>query len=330
MELKFRPMEVSDIRELLPWHLLRPDLACESLPLEQYLWKDFYHIEYAVADERALLMKMTWNGRQLASLPICREEDMAYYFQVQRTYFHEKLGIPMNVCLADEAGLACLHLDPAEFAVYEAENAADYVYNVKDLQELKGRRYHTQKGHVNHFVKHYPGRYEYRTLTEADKCLICEYLERWASSKGADMSREPLKSEVAGTFRVIKHLGAADARTAGIFVDGRLEAFTIGSYNPQTRMVIVHVEKANSEINGLYPFINQQFLLREFPGAELVNREDDAGQLSLRAAKQEYHPVMMVKKYTIVERCAEGAYAELAGGRKAEKRNKKAVGGNLH
>ena len=32
------------------------------------------------------------------------------------------------------------------------------------------------------------------------------------------------------------------------------------------------------EIRGLYQFINQQFLIQEFPEATLVNREDDLGQ----------------------------------------------------
>ena len=45
--------------------------------------------------------------------------------------------------------------------------------------------------------------------------------------------------------------------------------------------------------------INQEFLLHEFPEAEIVNREDDMGHPGLRQAKESYHPVGFAKKYTI-------------------------------
>ena len=47
----------------------------------------------------------------------------------------------------------------------------------------------------------------------------------------------------------------------GVYIDGQMEAFTIGSYNPVEHMAVIHIEKANPEINGLYQFINQQFLI---------------------------------------------------------------------
>ena len=55
-------------------------------------------------------------------------------------------------------------------------------------------------------------------------------------------------------------------------------------------MAVIHIEKENPEINGLYQFINQQFLIEEFPEAELVNREDDMGLEGLRKAKMTYYP----------------------------------------
>lgn len=52
-------------------------------------------------------------------------------------------------------------------------------------------------------------------------------------------------------------------------------------------MAVIHIEKANPEINGLYQFINQQFLIEEFPEAEWVNREDDMGLEGLRKAEND-------------------------------------------
>ena len=62
-------------------------------------------------------------------------------------------------------------------------------------------------------------------------------------------------------------------------------------------MAVIHIEKANPEINGLYQFINQQFLIEEFPEAEWVNREDDMGEPGLRKAKESYQPTCLLEKY---------------------------------
>ena len=61
---------------------------------------------------------------------------------------------------------------------------------------------------------------------------------------------------------------------AGVYIDGELKAFTVGSLNERENMAVIHIEKADPEINGLYQFINQQFLVHEFPDVALVNRED--------------------------------------------------------
>ena len=80
-------------------------------------------------------------------------------------------------------------------------------------------------------------------------------------------------------------------------MDDRLEAFSIGSYNAMEKMAIIHIEKANPDIRGLYQYITQQFLIHEFPDAELVNREDDLGLEGLRTAKLSYRPHHMVEKH---------------------------------
>ena len=86
-----------------------------------------------------------------------------------------------------------------------------------------------------------------------------------------------LDYEVEGIHDILRNCSAFHVHMGGIYIDGRLEAFAIGSYNEKEKMAIIHIEKANPEIRGLYQFINQQFLIHEFPEAEIVNREDDMG-----------------------------------------------------
>jgi hypothetical protein len=65
--------------------------------------------------------------------------------------------------------------------------------------------------------------------------------------------------------------------------------------------VVIHIEKANPELTGLYPVIQQQFLEHEWNQIPLVNREQDLGLKGLRKAKLSYQPAFMVNKYIISE-----------------------------
>jgi hypothetical protein len=81
-----------------------------------------------------------------------------------------------------------------------------------------------------------------------------------------------------------------------VYVEGKLEAFTLAERLNQDTAVI-HFEKANPEIEGLYQVINQWFCQKELGNFKFVNREQDLGIMGLRKAKQSYHPHHMVEKH---------------------------------
>ena len=69
-------------------------------------------------------------------------------------------------------------------------------------------------------------------------------------------------------------------------------------------------DQAKGEMRGLYQMINQQFLIHEFPEAEIVNREDDMGLPGLRQAKMSYAPMDFARKYRIKQLDFEAQSAE--------------------
>lgn len=111
--------------------------------------------------------------------------------------------------------------------------------------------------------------------------------------------RKSVLSEYIGIVYLLVHRHELDIKTGCIYLNGKLEAFTIAS--PLKHNTIqIHVEKANKDIRGLYVAIGKFFLEHNFKDYELVNREEDMGIELLRKAKQSLHPVKMIKKYTIV------------------------------
>ena len=146
--------------------------------------------------------------------------------------------------------------------------------------------------------REYAGRYEYRTLCCSDGLDVWQFLDKWRAQKGQEVEGH-LDYEVEGIHDILRNCSAFHVHMGGIYIDGRLEAFAIGSYNEKEKMAIIHIEKANPEIRGLYQFINQQFLIHEFPEAEIVNREDDMGLPALRQAKLSYEPMEFARKFRI-------------------------------
>lgn len=75
-------------------------------------------------------------------------------------------------------------------------------------------------------------------------------------------------------------------------------AYTVAEALDETS-VVIHFEKGCPHFKGVYQAINQIFLEQCCQGYEIVNREQDLGDLGLRKAKLSYNPVGFLEKYTV-------------------------------
>ena len=305
MSLELKKIEVNSIQEMLPFYARRHNMTCDSVFLESYVWKDYYNVRYAIWENKALLWLMENEGRCFSAMPLCREEDLPGAFAAIEEYFNEELGYPLVINLADEYAVKYLNLPEDKYLVEEQVDSRDYLYNGDAMRSLAGKKLHKKKNRVNAFKREYEGRYEYRRLCCSDSHDVWVFLDRWRQQKGEEVE-EHLDYEVKGIHDILKNCSEFSIHMGGVYIDGQMEAFTIGSYNPVEHMAVIHIEKANPEINGLYQFINQQFLIEEFPEAEWVNREDDMGLEGLRKAKMTYYPADYARKY-LVEQLLNGS-----------------------
>lgn len=304
MNLQFKPLQAEDMSKIAPFYALRPNKTCDSVYLDSFIWRDYYQVKYTVSDEKAVLFLMEKDGEPFTAMPICREEDLSYYFEQLVEYFNEVLKKPLKIFLADEEAINYLKLDPDKFLVKEEEDLKDYLYDAEALRTLAGKKLHKKKNHLNSFLKQYEGRYEYRSLICSDREAVLSFLDEWWENKveAAEFVRQ-LDYEVMGIHDILKNCSMLNVRMAGVYVDGSLKAFTIGTYNPLEKMAVIHIEKADPEVKGLYQFINQQFLIHGFTEeVKLVNREDDVGMEGLRRAKMSYYPIGFARKYGVIQK----------------------------
>lgn len=313
----FKTLTPKDMKLLHPYFSMRPNKTCDSGGLDTFLWADYYEVEYCLIEGEAILWRMRELGEVYSAMPCCREEKLAKYFRLTEHYFNEEMGCPLQMRLADEEAVKKLDLlhNPAYF-VAEQEDLKDYLYEGEKLRTLSGKKLHKKKNQVNKFMREYGERYEYRTLGCMDKEQILSFLAKWyeerkesgageygkkTDGKSGDEKEDAdtLEAEICGLNRILQNCNLLEFKAGGIFIDGKLEAFSIGNDNPTEQMAVISIEKANPDITGLYQVINQQFLLHEFPKARIVNREDDVGLEGLRKAKLSYHPVGYARKYLV-------------------------------
>lgn len=273
--------------------------ACEYCFTTLYMWKDLYNTKYYVEDDFAIVAG-EYENKGFIILPLAKKENMNKAFDFIIKNF-EKQHKQIHLKAINKEVVEYLQSVYGDrFEYIEERNNFDYIYDGESLRTLAGRKNQKKRNHLNSFVKEYGDRVEYKKLEEVDFDECINLLKEW--SKDKDESIE-LDSEFKAIKRIFKNYEKLKdtLKISGIYIDSKLEAFSIGEML-NDNMAVIHVEKANADIRGLYPYINQQFLLNEFSDVEFVNREEDLGIEGLRKAKLSYHPVKFAEKYTVIEK----------------------------
>jgi len=199
----------------------------------------------------------------------------------------------------------CVPIDaaPALTGLFEAceceedRDFFDYVYLSDDLIKLGGKKYDGKRNHIKRFKK--LDDYEYVKLTpdRIDDCIRIMY-DRCAENDCDCLRGNDYACDRKPSSELLEHFSDLDCTGALIKVGNHFEAFTIGeALNRDT--AVIYIEKGNTAVPGIYTYINQQFVEREWSGMTYINREEDEGVPGLRKAKLSYHPVKLIEKYTI-------------------------------
>ncbi len=184
--------------------------------------------------------------------------------------------------------------DPRVIIEADHDNA-DYLYKAADLVKLEGRKYDGKRNLIRKFKS--ARAYEYAALaaSNVDECL--EFQEKWCVIKNCD-TVEGLSNERQALSEMIAPFSEFNLLGAMIKVEGEVSGVALAeALNPQT--LVVHALKADPGIPGLYQALCNEFLSRQDEAFTYVNMEQDLGVEGLRKAKRSYHPVAMVKKFTL-------------------------------
>lgn len=292
---EMKPINIDSVDCLVPFFEKVGYEACEYSFTTMYMWQQSYGFRYLCKDEFALIFG-EYEGHIFMINPLCEMKYLDQAFEYGEAIFSQ-LDMPLRFRAVTQEIKEYLERRYANTMEYiNSRDAWDYFYEGEKMRTLSGRKLHSKKNHLNAFLKEYGGRFEYKLLTPSEFHQCIDIEERWAQTRERDENIISERLALPKIFANYKFL--PDLRVGGIYVDGRLEAFTIGDYlNPDT--ALIHVEKANPEIRGLYVAMSVLFLRNEFPEVLFVNREEDLGLEGLRKAKLSYKPLKMVEKYYV-------------------------------
>lgn len=284
---KDRIKEFTDV-----WQLELSDLSFANM----FIWRFSHNIEFCVEDD-VLYIKLCHRRYPcffFTPLPLDKEAPLGEPLDRLRK-FTESIGEPLRVKSATREQMEKIEREcPGKYVFTSDEGRFDYIYETRSLIELKGKKLHGKRNHINRFLSLYDHEYIELRPEHVEECI--SVYTRWAEKK--DAAGLDIEDEWRSLTEALNNFEALDLKGGAIRIDGAIQAFTLGE-RLNREMALIHIEKGNTDYDGVFPVINQAFAQAAFSDTLYINREEDMGLEGLRRAKRSYRPVRLVEKFDL-------------------------------
>ena len=297
--LEFKPVTYENAHELAPYFSNLTWRITDYTVGTMAMWAEYYNTQFAVHDGFLILKYTEEDGELCFSVPMGTGDLDAALDAVAACA--KEMGLPLVFGTVPEEMLPVI-IDHFGCTVHVAHTPAwdDYLYDKTDLITLKGRRYNTQRNHINKFIKTYGG-YVFEPISEQNLAEVKEFFHNFMTHE--DSISEDMTEERVLTMEVLDHYEKLGMTGGIVRVQDKVIALSIGEVVGDT--LYVHIEKCRRDYGGGYPVINMEFAkYNDSESLRFINREEDVGLPGLRQAKRQYGPVRMVRKYMVSVPCA--------------------------
>ncbi|NLG53499.1 MAG: DUF2156 domain-containing protein [Clostridiales bacterium] len=295
--LNFKPIEVDDKKEAMPYLCAEPFGSTESSFADIYIWGEQFNTRICVKDG-ILYIRAEHAGKVYYLFPFGSGDLRAALENIREDA--RRLGTtPELRGITDKMREKIEAAAPGLLTYEETRDTFDYIYDAKELIELKGRKFHQKRNHLNKFLKTYDGRFKYEEITRENFDEVYDFQNRWLLDNITPGNKESLKAEMRAIRRALKDYFALGFTGGIIRIDGHIAAYSMGT-RLCTDSFLISVEKGDYAYDGIYQAINQMFAEKNCFDVKYINREDDTGSPGLRRAKLSYKPVILLTKYRAV------------------------------
>jgi len=287
---EFKCIELED-RKILSGFAHRYGLtSCEYSFANLYSWKDVHQRSWSLYGERLLILDISNDD---LFLPVGREMDTAGLVRLSKEL--QKRRMSGTVTMVPH-GYIQRHPDLEMYYRIDAQrDTADYIYAVKKLAALTGRKLQKKKNLISQFKRAYPN---YRVVPLAGELEgDCRKLAQDLLARNLKISRS-IREEHTALGRALAEFEEIGFAGLALLVADKPVAFSV--FSPLNRDIYdIHFEKADPAYKGAAQVINHATAVHLAPLCRFLNREQDLGIAGLRQAKRSYDPTRIEVPYKL-------------------------------
>ena len=291
--IDFKPLHISQISEFGPILQAFGHRGCEYNFVNLYTWGR----QQAAMVAGNFCLFSQFSGQSVYPFPIGFADPMPTIDALMQDARDRHIAFRItSLSQADCEFLQSAY--PGKFHYHVVRSNFDYVYDINDLADLKGKKFQKKRNHANRFWQQNP---EATTLplTAETLPLVWQVFDRWYAGREATDPHSDVYMERIAAKRALDHWQELELEGLVLLAEGVPIAATVASRLCADTFDI-HFEKAIDGADGAYAVINQEFakyLRAKHPELHWLDREDDLGIEGLRKAKLSYTPAFLVEKH---------------------------------
>ncbi|OGP68654.1 MAG: hypothetical protein A2170_05440, partial [Deltaproteobacteria bacterium RBG_13_53_10] len=254
MTMDFKPIEIQD-KPLFDEFLGKdPPQVSELTFTNVFIWRRHYQPTWVERNGCILIIFRPQKGPAYGLCPFGPGDKKSALDVLCQEI--AKQTIDVRICRVGEE-FVTNHVDPAKYEVVPDRDNSDYIYLAKDLINLSGNKYHRKKNHLNQFIKNHA--FEYHPLNAELVKRVLGMQEAWCQIRECVLKPDLLAEDFA-VREALTHFEELGYQGGAVLINSVVEAFSLGEpLNEDT--AVIHIEKANPDVLGLYAAINQLFCL---------------------------------------------------------------------
>ncbi len=289
--MNFKPITLSDKKAIDACFRGNNYRVCDFCFANLWAWQAKFKTQFAIVHETLFLRFENDLGQLYYLMPIGKMPIQKAFDYIDRD-IEENRSVFRMKGITEKMWLQIQQAMPNEFTYTRDRDNDEYIYLSKKLILLNGKKLQSKRNHINRFKADYPDWY-YAPVQTAEDCAEClSLLEKWEREHSPD-GEFSLRHDFVAAKNMLDNFHELELKGGMLRANGKIVAFTVGEALSEDTFC-VHVEKADSEINGAYAVINQQFVEHEASEFTYINREEDMGFENLRKAKMSYYPDILL------------------------------------
>ncbi|KZX17668.1 hypothetical protein MBCUT_01460 [Methanobrevibacter cuticularis] len=286
-DIEFKPISLSD-KPIFDDYFNKTDFNnAEKNFSNLFMWRKTYEYEYAIINDCLCIKgKLRDSKKPFCHFPYggCDIKDSLYLIKE----IFKKEGNPLIIKPLLPEMKKCLEKTLEDFTLIEDRDSFDYIYTSNKLITLSGSKLRNKRRWLKKFRENYDYTYEEinsNNLVEAKEFTI-NIIKN--SKDGSD--------EIIAMEEMFDNLFELGIKGCIIRIDGKIVGVSTGEELTKNT-VVIHCERADTNFEGIYNCINQEFCEKQWSNYKFINREEDLGIEGLRQAKLTYRPDLLLSKY---------------------------------